>query len=112
MRCTVSKILKFDKECLRILDKRKQNKIQLARDQNQSSVDNTKNVRREGSIHFGGEGGGKKEHLKAEIEELETKSKIKKNIRDLYMGIKGYQLRTNIVKDKKSDLVRLSQYYG
>ena len=33
----------------------------------------------------------------------------KKNIRDLYRGIsdfkKGYQLRTNTVKDKKGDLV-------
>ena len=40
--------------------------------------------------------------------ELETNSKIK-NIRDLYRGIndfkKGYQPRTNIVKDEKSDLV-------
>jgi len=40
--------------------------------------------------------------------ELETNSKIK-NIRDLYRGInnfkKGYLPRTNIVKDKKGDLV-------
>jgi len=45
--------------------------------------------------------------LKAKIEELETHSKIK-NIRDLYRGIndfkKGYQPRTNIVKNEKSDL--------
>jgi hypothetical protein len=40
--------------------------------------------------------------------ELETNSKTK-NIRDLYRGIidfkKGYQLRNNIVKDEKGDLV-------
>jgi len=46
--------------------------------------------------------------LTAKIEELETKSKIK-NIRDLYRGIndfkKGYQPRTNIMKDDKGDLV-------
>jgi len=46
--------------------------------------------------------------LKAKIEELETNSKIK-SIRDLYRGIndfkKGYQPRTNIVKDEKGDLV-------
>ena len=46
--------------------------------------------------------------MKAKIEELETNSKIK-SIRDLYRGIndfkKGYQPRTNIVKDEKGDLV-------
>jgi len=46
--------------------------------------------------------------LKAKIEELETNSKIK-NIRDFYRGIrdfkKGYQPRTNTVKDEKGDLV-------
>jgi len=47
-------------------------------------------------------------YLKANIEELETNSKFK-NVRDLCRGIsdfkKGYQPRTNIVKDEKSDLV-------
>ena len=50
----------------------------------------------------------KKEYLKAKIEEPETNSKIK-NIRGMYSGIsdckKGYQPRTNIVKDEKGDLV-------
>jgi hypothetical protein len=49
-----------------------------------------------------------KEYLEAKLEELETNSKIK-NIWDLYSGIsdfkKGYQPRTNIVKDEKGDLV-------
>ena len=40
--------------------------------------------------------------------ELETKSKLK-NIRDLYRGIndfhKGYQPRTNAVKDERGDFV-------
>ena len=48
-----------------------------------------------------------KEYLKAKIEELETNSMIK-NIRDLYRGIsyfkKGYQVRTNIAEDRKSDV--------
>ena len=47
-------------------------------------------------------------YLKTKIEEHETNSKIK-NIRDLYRNINdfeyGYQLRTNIVKDEKGDLV-------
>ena len=46
--------------------------------------------------------------MKAKIEELTTNSKIK-NSRDLCRGIsdftKGYQPRTNIVKDEKDDLV-------
>jgi hypothetical protein len=47
-------------------------------------------------------------YMKAKIEELENNSKIK-NFRDLYRGIsgfkKGYQTRTNIVKDEKGDFV-------
>ena len=46
--------------------------------------------------------------MKAKFEDLETNSKVK-NIRDLYRGIsdfkKGYQPRTNIVKDEKCNLV-------
>ena len=46
--------------------------------------------------------------MKANIVELETNTKIK-NIRDFYRGIndfnKGYQPRTNVVKDDKGDLV-------
>ena len=46
--------------------------------------------------------------MKAKIDELENDSKIK-NIRDLYRDIndfkKGYQPRTDIVKDEKGDLV-------
>ena len=57
------------------------------------------------NIHFRNK---KKEYLKAKIEEPETKSKIK-NIRDLCMGIidfkKGCQLRTNVVKNEKGDVL-------
>ena len=46
--------------------------------------------------------------LRAKFEELETNNKIQ-NIRDLYRGIsdlkKGYQLRCNIVKVEKGDLL-------
>jgi hypothetical protein len=63
------------------------------------------NVRREASRHFRNK---KKEYLKAKTNELETNNK-NKNIRDLYRGIndfkKGYQPRTNVVKDEKGDLV-------
>ena len=50
----------------------------------------------------------KNKYLKAAIDELETNSKIK-NIRNLYRGTsdfkKGYQPRTNVVKDEKGDLI-------
>jgi len=79
--------------------------MQWIQDQSQSNVYNLNNVRCEASRHFRNK---KKEYLKAKIEEIGTNSKIK-NIRDLYRGIndfkKGYQPRTNIVKDEMGDLL-------
>jgi hypothetical protein len=79
--------------------------MQWLQNSNQSNADNLNNVRREASRHFRNK---EKEYLKAKINELETNSK-NKNIRDLYRGIndfkKGYQPRTNVVKDEKGDLV-------
>ena len=79
--------------------------MQWLQDPNQSDVDNLNNIRCEASIHLRNK---KKEYLNAKIDELEINNKIK-NIRDLYRGIsdfkKGYQPRTNIVKDEKVDLV-------
>jgi hypothetical protein len=50
----------------------------------------------------------KREYLKNKINELETDSK-NKNIRDLYRGVnefkKGYQPRTNMVKEENGDLL-------
>jgi hypothetical protein len=63
------------------------------------------NVRRDASRDFRNKNTA---YVKAKIEELDTNSKTN-NIRDLYKGIndfkKGYQPRTNIVKDEKGDLV-------
>jgi hypothetical protein len=74
--------------------------MQWVRYPRKSSVDNLNNVRREASRHCRNK---KKEYLKDKIEELETHSKIKL-VRNLYRGIndfkKGYQPRTNIVKDE------------
>jgi len=58
-----------------VLDQRKQDKIQWVQDPDQSNVDNLNNVRREANRHFRNK---KKVYLKAEIEELETNSRIKK----------------------------------
>ena len=84
--------------------------MQWVQDPSQKNVDNLNNVRHEASRHFRNK---KKAYLKAKTEDLETNSKIK-NIRDLYRGIddfkKGYQSRTNVVKDETGDLVL--QYFS
>jgi hypothetical protein len=62
-------------------------------------------VQREASRHFRNK---KREYLKDKINKLESNSK-NKNIRDLYRGInefkKGYQPRTNLVRDERGDLL-------
>jgi hypothetical protein len=59
----------------------------------------------EASRHFRNK---KREYVKDRINELKSDSK-NKNIRGLYMGINdfkmGYQPRTNLVKDKRGDLL-------
>jgi hypothetical protein len=66
--------------------------------------DNLSEVRREASRHVRNK---KREYLKDRINELESNSK-NKNIRDLYGVIyefkKGYQPRTNFLKDERGDL--------
>jgi hypothetical protein len=74
-------------------------------DRNEANEDNLSDVGREASRHLRNK---KREHLKDRINELESNSK-NKNIRDLYRGInefkKGYQPRTNLVKDERGDLL-------
>jgi hypothetical protein len=66
--------------------------------------DNLSNVRQEASRHSRNR---KREYLKDNINELESNSK--NNIRNLYRGTtelkKGYQPRTNLVKDERGDLL-------
>jgi hypothetical protein len=67
--------------------------------------DNLRNVRREDGRYFRNK---IREYLKGKINEVELNSK-NKNIRDLYRGItefkKGYQPKTNLVKDERGDLL-------
>jgi hypothetical protein len=95
----------FDEECLKLVDQRKQAKLQWLQDPSVVDEDNLSNVRREASRYFRNK---KREYLKDKINELESDSN-NKNIRDLYRGInefkKGYQTRTNLVKDEKGDLL-------
>ena len=96
----------FDEECLGLLHRRNRAKMLWMQDPSQSNGQNLNKVRRDASRHFRNK---KKGYLKTKIEELENKSKIKKNIRVLYQGIndfkKGYQPRTDIVNDEKGDIV-------
>jgi len=56
------------KECSRLLDQRKQAKMQWQQDSNRINLENLNNVRHEASRKF------RKEYLKAIIDELETNS--------------------------------------
>jgi hypothetical protein len=69
------------------------------------NTDNLRNVRRETSRHFRNK---KREYLKGKINRIELNSKTK-NIRHMYRDItefkKGYQPKTNLVKDERGDLL-------
>jgi hypothetical protein len=95
----------FDEGCSKLLDQRKQAKLQWLQDPNEINGDSLNNVRRKSRRYFRNK---KREYLKDKINELATDSK-NKNIRDLYRGINefktGYQPRNNLVKDKNGDLL-------
>jgi hypothetical protein len=95
----------FDEECLKLVDLRKQAKLQWLQNPSQVNEDNLSNVRWKASRHFRNK---KREYLKDKINELESNSK-NKIIRDLNRGItefkKGYQPRTNLIKDERGDLL-------
>jgi hypothetical protein len=95
----------FDEECSKLVDRRKQAKLQWLQDPSEANEDNLINVRREAIRHFGNK---EREYSKDRINELESKSK-NKNIRHMYRGInefkKGYQPITILVKDERGDLL-------
>jgi transposase len=79
--------------------------MQWLQDTKQSNVNKWNNVRHEACTHLRKK---KRKHLKAKINELERNS-TSWSIRYLYRAInnfkKGYQLKTNMVKNEKGDLV-------
>ncbi|PNF30898.1 hypothetical protein B7P43_G05207 [Cryptotermes secundus] len=95
----------FDEGCSKLLDQRKQAKLQWLQDPSELNGDNLNNIRCETSRHFRNK---KREYLKDKIDELAMNSK-NKNIRDLYRGIndfkRGYQPSSNLVKDENGDLL-------
>jgi hypothetical protein len=96
----------FDKGCSKLLDERKQPKLQWFQDPSKINGDNLNNVRREVSRYFRNK---KREYPKDKINELATNSK-NKNTRDLYRRInkfkRGHQPRNNLVKYENGDLLQ------
>jgi hypothetical protein len=71
----------FDEGFSKLLDQRKQAKLQWLQDPSEINGDNLNNIRRETSRHFRNK---KREYMKGKkIDELATNSK-NKNFRDLY----------------------------
>jgi hypothetical protein len=97
----------FDDECSKLFDRRKQAKLQWLQDPSEANEDNLSDIRWEASRHFRNK---KQKYLKDRINELESNSK-NKNIRGLYRGInefkKGYQPRTDLVKDERVTYLRI-----
>jgi hypothetical protein len=79
-------------------------KLQWLQDASEINGYNLNNIRSEASTHFRNK---KREYLKDKTNELRTNSE-NKNIRDLCREInefkKGYQPRSNLVKDENGDL--------
>jgi hypothetical protein len=95
----------FDEGCSKLLDQRKQAKLQMLQDPSEINGNNLNNVRREASRYFRNKN---RQYLKDKINELAMNSN-KKNIRNLYGGMnkfkRGYQPRNNLVKDENGDLL-------
>jgi hypothetical protein len=95
----------FDEKCSKLVDRRKQAQLQWLQDQSDVNEGNLSNVRQEASRHIRNKN---REYVKHKFNGLESNSK-NKNITELYQGInefkKGYQHRTNLVKDERENLL-------
>jgi hypothetical protein len=95
----------FNEGCSKLLDHRKQAKLQWLQDPSEVNGDNLNNIKREARRHFRNKA---REYLKYKIDELAMNSK-NKNIRDLYKEInyfkRDYEPRSNLVKDESADLL-------
>jgi hypothetical protein len=100
----------FDEGCSKLLEQRKQAKLQRFQYSSKINGDNLNNIRREANRNFRNK---KREYLKDKINEVASNSK-NKDIRDLYRGVnefkKGYQPRSNLLKDENGD--RLADFHN
>jgi hypothetical protein len=96
----------------KLLDQRKEAKLQWLQDRSEINGDNLNNVIRKESRNFRN---NKREYLIDKINELATNSK-NKNIRDLYRGMnvfkRGYQPRNNLVKMRMSICLQILAKFG
>jgi hypothetical protein len=94
-----------NEECLKLVDRRKQAKLQWLQDPSVVNEDNLRNVRRKACRHFRNKKG---QYLKGKINDFELNSN-NKNITDLYRDVTefkmGYQPKTNLVKYERGDLL-------
>jgi hypothetical protein len=95
----------FDDKCSKLIDKRKQVKLQWLQNPSQINGNNLQNLNVKPVEHLGTRKG---EYLRGRINEIETNNK-NKNIRDFYRHVNkfknGYQARINIIKDENSNLL-------
>jgi hypothetical protein len=77
----------LNKGCSKLLDERKQAKLQWLQAPSEINGDNLNNRKHEASRHFTNK---KREYLKDKINKL-VKSSKNKNIKDLYRGINGFK---------------------
>jgi DNA repair ATPase RecN len=82
----------FDEKCSKLVDRRKQAKLQWLQHPSEANEDDLIDVRREDSRQFRHK---RREYLKDRINELESNS-MNKNIRDLYRGINEFKKVTNL----------------
>jgi hypothetical protein len=79
---------RFDKGCSKLVDQRKQAKLQWLQDPSEINGDNLNSVRREARGYFRNK---TREYLKDKINDLELR--------------RGYQPKNNLVKDENGDLL-------
>jgi hypothetical protein len=77
----------FGEGCSKLLDQRKQAKLQWLQDPSEINWDNLNNVRREASRYFRNK---KRDYLEDKINELATNNK-NENIIDLYKGVHEFK---------------------
>jgi hypothetical protein len=101
----------FEEGHSKSLDQRKEVEMQRLQDPSEINRNNLNNVRREVRRHFRSK---RKEYLKDKFDELATNHK-NNNTQDLYRRInefkKGYQPRSKLVKEEKSDLLAVPQHF-
>jgi hypothetical protein len=95
----------FDEQYSKLVDRRKQAKLQWLQNTSKVNEDKLSNVREEDGRNFRNK---RSEYLTGKINDLESNSK-NTNIRDLYRGTnefkRGYQPQTNLVKDDRGNLL-------